>query len=221
MERDRGYIGVLVDDLTCRGVDEPYRMLPSRCEHRLIMRHDNADRRLSALGREIGLIDDERWNVLESSWISMEEERKRIENFRISPNDRTNALLARRGSSPLSESVVALDLLRRPEISWRDIADLTASRLDPGLGVRIEIELKYAGYAKREEKRVRRLSSMELLRIPDGLDYADIGGLSTEARDKLSRVLPRTLGQASRVPGVNGVDIQLVQIEIERLHRSA
>ncbi len=221
LERDRGYIGVLVDDLTCRGVDEPYRMLPSRCEHRLIMRHDNADRRLSALGREIGLIDDERWNVLESSWISMEEERKRIENFRIPPNDRTNALLARRGSSPLSESVVALDLLRRPEISWRDIADLTASRLDPGLGVRIEIELKYAGYAKREEKRVRRLSSMELLRIPDGLDYADIGGLSTEARDKLSRVLPRTLGQASRVPGVNGVDIQLVQIEIERLHRSA
>ena len=182
------------------------------------MRHDNADRRLSALGREIGLIDDERWNVLESSWISMEEERKRIENFRIPPNDRTNTLLARRGSSPLSESVVALDLLRRPEISWRDIAGLTASRLDPGLGVRIEIDLKYAGYAKREEKRVRRISSMELLRIPDGLDYADIGGLSTEARDKLSRVLPRTLGQASRVPGVNGVDIQLVQIEIERLH---
>lgn len=221
LERDRAYIGVLIDDIVTRGTDEPYRMLPSRCEYRLVMRHDNADDRLCDIGREAGLLDDARWRRVVERRRATERERERISCLRVPANERTNALLRRMGSSPLTEPAAAIDLLLRPEIAWKDLTRLIESDLDPELGTKIETEAKYAGYVERENRRVRRLSSMERLVVPAGIDYAKIGGLSAEAAEKLARTLPRTLGQASRVPGVNNVDIQLLQITIERMRGEA
>ncbi|MDR3321233.1 MAG: tRNA uridine-5-carboxymethylaminomethyl(34) synthesis enzyme MnmG [Synergistaceae bacterium] len=217
--RDQAYIGVLIDDLTSRGTDEPYRMLPSRCEHRLIMRHDNADLRLCGIGRKLGLIDDEKWSAVEANRLAIASERERLASVKIQVCDAANSLLREMGSAPLVEPMTALELLQRPEISWGALTRLTDSPIAPDLGVRIEIDVKYSGYVERENRRVRRLSSMERLRIPLGLEYASVCGLSAEATEKLARVRPRTLGQASRVPGVNNVDIQLVQVAIERARR--
>lgn len=221
LSRDRAYIGVLIDDLTSRGTDEPYRMLPSRCEHRLMMRHDNADDRLSEIGRNIGLIGDEQWAKISSDRRCLELERERLSVLKLPASDKVNSLLETMSSSPLSEPVMALQLLLRPEISWKNLTGLVDSDLDPELGGKIEIEMKYSGYVERESRRVRRLSSMDRLQIPGNLVYRDIDGLSAEAREKLEKACPRTLGQASRVPGVNNVDIQLIQVTIERLHRPA
>jgi len=215
-ERWRGYIGVLLDDLTSRGVDEPYRMLPSRCEHRLIMRHDNADDRLARMGRDIGLLPEERWNRVELRARQLDEERERLRGLRLPVTEALNEKLRELGSSPLAEPAPALALLSRPEISWDELAAWTGSGLAPELGRKIEIETKYEGYAERERRRVRRVESMELLRIPERLNFGDIGGLSAESREKLTRTRPRTLGQASRVPGVNLADIQLIQVAIAR-----
>ncbi|MDR1019945.1 MAG: tRNA uridine-5-carboxymethylaminomethyl(34) synthesis enzyme MnmG [Synergistaceae bacterium] len=217
--RGQAYIGVLIDDLTTRGTDEPYRMLPSRCEHRLLMRHDNADDRLCLVGREVGLLSAEKWAVFEARKRAIELERERLAATRVPVCDRTNAILREMGSSPLAEPLSAMDLLLRPEVSWGGLLKLIDSELAPDLGAKIEIDAKYAGYAQREERRVRRLSSMERLRIPDEMEYGEIPGLSAEASEKLSRVRPRTLGQASRIPGVNNVDLQLVQVAIERSRR--
>lgn len=220
LSRDRAYIGVLIDDLTSRGTDEPYRMLPSRCEHRLIMRHDNADDRLAEIGHGIGLLPDERWKEIGRRRRALEAERERLSSLRVPASERVNEQLRSFASSPLSEPTPALSLLLRPEISWGNLAALIGTDLDPELGSKIEIEAKYEGYIARERRRVSRLAAMDLLRIPGELDYRAIAGLSSESRDKLSRVCPRTLGQASRVPGVNNVDIQLIQITIERMRRS-
>ncbi|MDR1651542.1 MAG: tRNA uridine-5-carboxymethylaminomethyl(34) synthesis enzyme MnmG [Synergistaceae bacterium] len=218
--RHQAYIGVLIDDLTSRGVDEPYRMLPSRCEHRLVMRHDNADERLCGVGRELGLIDDERWGALEKKRAARREAKEKLSSVRI-PAEVVNSVLAGTGSSPLSEPASALDLMRRPEVTWQDVSRMYGFGIDDEIGRGIEVDVKYEGYAEREDRRVRRLSSMEHLKIPDGLDYREITGLSAESAEKLSGISPRTLGQASRVPGVNGVDIQLVQVAIERIRRKA
>jgi tRNA uridine 5-carboxymethylaminomethyl modification enzyme len=217
--RDQAYIGVLIDDLSSRGTDEPYRMLPSRCEHRLIMRHDNADERLCGIGRDLGLIDDQKWSAVEAKKRAVESERERLTALKIPVCDRTNSLLRELGSSPLDEPMTAFDLLRRPEISWKALARFVESPLAPDLGTKMEIDAKYSGYVERENRRVRRLSSMERLQIPEALEYASVLGLSAEASEKLSRVRPRTLGQATRIPGVNNVDIQLVQVAIERSRR--
>jgi tRNA uridine 5-carboxymethylaminomethyl modification enzyme len=217
--RDQAYIGVLIDDLTTRGTDEPYRMIPSRCEHRLVMRHDNADERLCPIGRELGLIDDAKWEIFNKNRASAASIRKKLSETRVRASEGVNAALREMGSSPLLESVSAVELLKRPEISWRDLSRIIDMEIDGALGQKIEIEAKYEGYAEREIRRIRRLASMERLVIPGGLVYSDISGLSAESAEKLSEVSPRTLGQASRIPGVNNVDIQLVQVAIEKNRR--
>jgi tRNA uridine 5-carboxymethylaminomethyl modification enzyme len=219
--RDQAYIGVLIDDLVTRGVDEPYRMLPSRCEHRLIMRHDNADERLCEIGRGLGLIDDDRWNIFIRKKEMAKSARKVLSDIKIPASDSVNSMLRGLGSSPLSEPVAAIDLLRRPEVSWSSLSEFVGVEIDGEAGRGVEIDAKYEGYVEREGKRVRRMSSMELLRIPGDLEYSEIIGLSAESAEKLSRVVPKTLGQASRVPGVNNVDIQLVQVAIEKRRREA
>ncbi|MDR2779573.1 MAG: tRNA uridine-5-carboxymethylaminomethyl(34) synthesis enzyme MnmG, partial [Synergistaceae bacterium] len=215
--RDKAYIGVLIDDLTTRGTDEPYRMIPSRCEHRLVMRHDNADERLCPIGRELGLIDDSKWEIFNKNMSSMASVRKKLSEIRVRVSDGINDVLTELGSSPLLEPVTALEILKRPEISWNGLARIIDIdvKIDDELGRRIEIDAKYEGYAERELRRVKKMTSMERLSIPDGMVYSGIAGLSAESAEKLSRVLPRTLGQASRVPGVNNVDIQLLQVTIE------
>jgi tRNA uridine 5-carboxymethylaminomethyl modification enzyme len=180
------------------------------------MRHDNADRRLVKIGRELGLIDDERWSAMYEGWRLAESEMERLSAIRIPVCGRTNEVLRGVGSAEIDEPVRALDLLKRPEVSWKTLSKLVETELSDESGLRIEIEVKYEGYVERENRHVRRLSSMEKLKIPQTVSYSDISGLSAEAADKLTKTMPRTLGQASRVPGVNNVDIQLIQIAIER-----
>jgi len=219
LRRDQAYIGVLIDDLVTRGTNEPYRMLPSRCEHRLIMRHDNADERLCAIGRELGLIGDAQWEAFNKKRADLESARKKLSGARVPASEGVNSILRERGSSPLSEPVPAMDLIRRPEISWRDLPGMMNVDFGEEIGRRIETDAKYEGYIERENRRVARIASMELLRIPEGIVYSEIPGLSAESVEKLSARTPKTLGQASRVPGVTCVDIQLIQVAIERNRR--
>ena len=195
-------------------------MLTSRCEHRLLLRHDNADRRLASIGREIGLIGDENWWVLQRRWRQMDEEKKRLELSKIPPTEAINAQLRRFGSSPIDEPMIAADMLLRPEISWEKFTQLFESNLEKDIGERLSIEFKYSGYIERQERQVQHIRRMDLLRIPDAFPFSEIEGLSSEARQKFVQVQPRTLGQAMRIPGVTPSDIQLLQVSIERKRRS-
>jgi len=217
--RDQAYIGVLIDDLVTKGTKEPYRMLTSRCEYRLLLRHDNADARLSQIGHDAGLLSDEKWKIVQSRQNAMEKELQRLGSLKIGPGGRVNETLAAAGSSPLAEGLCALELLRRPEVSWQVFSQLADSSLDAELGDRLSTELKYEGYISRQLRQVDKFRRMEKLKLPEGFDFASVGGLSAEGRQKLVRQQPRTLGQASRISGVPAADVQLLWVAIERGRR--
>ena len=217
--RDNSYLGVLVDDLVTKGTKEPYRMLTSRCEYRLILRHDNADKRLSPIGRDLGLLADEKWQILQKRWQAMDDEAERLSNTKIPPSEKVNQILRGAKSSPLTEGISAADLLRRPEVDWRLAAELTESALCPELGERIAISLKYEGYIDRQTRQVEKFRRMEILKLPHDFDFAAVSGLSAEGRQKLIKAAPRTLGQASRISGVPPTDIQLLWVAIENKRR--
>lgn len=214
--RHQAYMGVLIDDLVTKGTKEPYRMLTSRCEHRLLMRHDNADRRLAPIGRSLGLIDDDRWFKLLERWNSLDREIKRIEKVRISPNDSINSDLHSLGEPPIDHSVTAGELLKRPKVTY----DLISRHVGPGedldqsLRTRVEIEIKYAGYVARQERTVAKIEGMERLTIPDDFDYRSIKGMLTESLERLEEVRPVTLGQAGRISGVTPTDLQLLSLAL-------
>jgi len=220
-KRDEAYLGVLVDDLVTKGTKEPYRMLTSRCEHRLLLRHDNADRRLSPIGRKIGLIGDERWNVLLARWKRIDTEAERLEKAKIPPSEGLNEALAALGSAPLSETVSAADLLRRPRVPYSLVERFSPSPEPPrGEEVQaLEVEIKYEGYIERQHRQVARLSRMEEVRLPSGLDYSSISGLLAESRQKLEALRPLTLGQAGRISGVTPTDIHLLSVYLNSLSR--
>lgn len=221
LERSQAYAGVLVDDLVTRGTEEPYRMLTSRCEFRLLLRHDNADRRLAPIGHRLGLVDDERWAELVRRWKDMEEEIRRLENIRIEAGDRTNALLKAAGSSPLGEPVRASDLLKRPEVTWDMIAELAPppERLDKEITSAVSVEIKYEGYIDRQKRQVERMRKMERVRLPVDFDYDGVPGLLSESRQKLKKLRPRTLAQAGRVSGVTPADLHILWVTLERGRR--
>ncbi len=218
--RGQAYMGVLVDDLVTKGTDEPYRMFTSRCEHRLILRHDNAHRRLAPLGRELGLIDDERWAELKSRWKAVDDERTRLKGLRVFPTRENNALLEEAGTPPLEVPVPAEELLRRPQVNWDLLQKLleSSSPLLPEEARELETEIKYAGYIEREQRMVERLERIEKVRIPEGFDYAAVTGLSSESRGKLSGVKPLTLGQAGRISGVTPADVQILWVAVKASH---
>ena len=221
LDRSQAYIGVLIDDLVTKGTNEPYRMLTSRCEFRLLLRHDNADKRLSHIGRKLGLIDDERWNVLKKRWKAIEEERKRLEGTRIYPSDSVNEILKEAGSSTLDEPILASELLKRPEITWETIGKIIPPHevLEKEVIDRVTLEIKYDGYVKRQLKQVERMKNMEKVRIPEDIDYDEIPGLLNESKQKLKKIKPQNLAQAGRVSGVTPADIQILWIEIEKRRR--
>ena len=220
--RAQAYMGVLVDDLTTRGVDEPYRMMTSRAEYRLVLRQDNADLRLTPEGRRMGLVDDSRWERFERK--SRESERlvEALAGTYIKGAEGLNDLLARHGEPPVEGSALARDVLRRPGIALRELAALSPALAsdDAGALEQAEIAVKYEGYLARQQQQIDQFRRAEELLLPEDTDYMAISGLRIEARQKLQRQRPRSLGQASRMMGVSPGDVQVLMVYIEKLRRA-
>lgn len=218
LERSQAYAGVLVDDLVTKGTTEPYRMLTSRCEFRLLLRHDNADRRLAPIGRKLGLVNDERWAELNRRWKAMEKEMERLEQVKIPPGERAGAVLAEAGSPPLCEPARASELLKRPEVTWEMIAELAPppEPFDSEVSGAISVEIKYEGYIDRQKRQVDRMRKMERVLLPADFDYDAVPGLLSESRQKLKQLRPRTLAQAGRVSGVTPADLHILWVSLER-----
>jgi tRNA uridine 5-carboxymethylaminomethyl modification enzyme len=210
LRRDQAYLGVLIDDLTTRGTDEPYRMLTARAEHRLLLREDNADERLLAEGRRFGLIDDATWLAAAARRDRVAAEEERLAGTLVVPGERADQILGAMGSTPLRAPTSLADLLRRPEVTLAGLAALGPGVLDPTVAERIEIRAKYEGYLRREEAEAARMARLDDARLPDDLDYHACGALSREVREKLIAFRPISLGQAARIPGVTPAAVSIL-----------
>jgi tRNA uridine 5-carboxymethylaminomethyl modification enzyme len=227
-KRSEAYLGVLVDDLITRGATEPYRMFTSRAEYRLSLREDNADLRLTAAGRELGLIDDERWEFFQRKLAACASEVERLRSAVVHPGDVDAALLAKMGAALLRETH-ALDLLRRPELSFDDLTCVAPfagdwcadERLSEQVKLQVEVQAKYSGYLKRQSDEIIRAQRNEELRLPADIDYLQVGGLSNEARQRLCEVRPATLGQAARIPGLTPAAVSLLLVHLKKRERAA
>ena len=218
LTRDTSYIGTLIDDLVTKGTEEPYRIMTSRSEYRLLHRQDNADQRLTRIGGEIGLIPPERVQAVEEKYAQVRREVQRLEGSGIPASEELNAMLERKGTAPVANSARLADLLRRPQVSYADIAPFDPERPELSLAVtdEVEIQIKYAGYLTRQEKQVEEFKKEEARLLPDDLDYAAIPGLRLEAREKLAAIRPVSIGQAGRISGVSPADIAVLLIYLEQ-----
>ena len=216
--RDQGYIGVLIDDLVTKGTDEPYRMMTSRTEYRLLHRQDNADERFAAVGRALGLVSEERFQAVEEKYAAVAAEARRLETAGVSPSPALDALLAEKGEPPAPNGARLADLLRRPRISYADLSPFDPQRpaLDDEVKGQVEITVKYQGYIDRQLRQVEEMRRLESRPLPHDLDYSSLTGLRLEAREKLSRIRPLNLGQASRISGVSPADIAVLMVALER-----
>ena len=217
LKRSESYIGTLIDDLVTKGTEEPYRMMTSRSEYRLLLRQDNADRRLCAIGHRIGLVSAERLRAVEEKYAAVEQEVKRLTRTGVAGSDALNALLVQRGTAPVADGARLIDLLRRPQVSYDDLRpfDPGAPALDKAVREQVEITVKYEGYIRRQQRQVEEFEQLEKHALPDDVDYSDIQGLRLEAREKLSAVRPLNLGQASRISGVSPADIGALMIWLQ------
>ena len=223
LKRSDGYIGVMIDDLVTKGTVEPYRLLTSRAEYRLILRHDNADMRLTEIGREIGLVDDERWARFEIKKNQFDNEMKRLESIKLKPVKETNAKIEALGFKALTDAVTAKEFMRRPEVSYQDVVQFigpAVEELDEKIIELIETEIKYEGYISKALDQVEKMKRMEEKRIPANIDWDDIDSIATEARQKFKKINPETIGQASRISGVNPADISILMVYLEGKSRS-
>lgn len=219
LDRSEAYIGVLIDDLVTKGTNEPYRLLTSRAEFRLILRHDNADLRLTEKGYELGLISEERYSRFKAKQEAIEQEKQRISALVVKPSDEVNQLLERLGSRPMTEALKATAVLKRPEMTYDHFLKIIPRpdvELDDEVYEQVEIQVKYEGYIEKQWQQIERLKKMEQKRIPEDLDYDAIQGIATEARQKLKQVRPLSVGQASRVSGVNPADISILLVYLEQ-----
>ena len=218
LTRETSYIGTLIDDLVTKGTEEPYRIMTSRSEYRLLHRQDNADQRLTKIGAEIGLVPQARLRQVEEKYEAVRRETARLEGTGVASSEALNAMLAAKGTAPVANSARLADLLRRPQVSYGDIAPFDPERPDLPAAVteEVEIQIKYAGYLARQEKQVEEFKKEESRRLPGDLDYESIGGLRLEARQKLSAIRPLSIGQAGRISGVSPADIAVLLIWLEQ-----
>ncbi|ALP92524.1 tRNA uridine-5-carboxymethylaminomethyl(34) synthesis enzyme MnmG [Intestinimonas butyriciproducens] len=218
LSRDQGYIGVLIDDLVTKGTNEPYRIMTSRTEYRLLCRQDNADRRLCPVGRAVGLVSEERYRRVLDKYAAVDREIKRLEGTGAAPSPALNAMLAERGETPPRDGARLGDLLRRPRVGYADLAPFDPDRptLCAEVTEQVEIALKYEGYLARQQRQVEEMRKLETRPLPPGLDYMDIPVLRIEARQKLDKIRPLNLGQASRISGVSPSDIAALMIWLEK-----
>ena len=218
LQRSECYIGTLIDDLVTKGTEEPYRIMTSRSEYRLLHRQDNADRRLSHIGHAVGLVSDEEYKAVEEKYAAVEREIARLEGCGVPESEALNALLTAQGTAPVQGSARMADLVRRPQIGYDLLApfDVTRPSLPKAVTEQVEIQLKYAGYIARQEKQVAEFRKAESRLLPADADYLSISGLRVEAREKLDRIRPLSIGQASRISGVSPADVAVLLIWLEQ-----
>lgn len=218
LKRSDAYIGVMIDDLVTKGTLEPYRLLTSRAEYRLILRHDNADMRLTPFGRQVGLVDDERWNAFEIKKNQFDNELTRLDTVKLKPVKETNERIQSLGFKPLTDAMTAKTFMRRPEIDYKVATDFVgpaAEDLDSKVIELLETEIKYEGYINKALDQVDKMKRMEEKRIPANIDWDAIDSIATEARQKFKKINPETIGQASRISGVNPADISILMVYLE------
>ena len=217
LRRSDGYSGILIDDLVTKGTNEPYRVMTSRSEYRLLHRQDNADERLAAIGRRIGLVSEERYQAVRQKYEAVAREQRRLESCHLPPSEELNALLAARGTAPAAGGASLADLIRRPQLSYDDLAPFDPERpaLPKAVRQQAELRLKYEGYIRRQLRQAEEFARMEARALPPDIDYDAVTGLRLEAREKLKKIRPASFGQASRISGVSPADISVLMIYTE------